>query len=243
MRLGGLQKTSLIDFPGKISAVVFTQGCNFRCGFCHNPDLIPTQSGRSDLGTSLRSDLGDALSEVEFFEFLLSRKGKLEGVVITGGEPTIQADLPQFISRIRDHEYSVKLDTNGSNPLMLEGLTAGKQIDYAAMDIKGPLESYTNISRFDDTENIRKSIEIIESSGLPYEFRTTVLPAYHKIEDFEKMGELIRGAERFAVQGFRPENTFDKSLEKTEIFTRSDLLEIAEIMRKYVKEVVIRENL
>lgn len=229
MKIAGIVKSSLIDFPGKIAAVVFTQGCNFRCGFCHNPDLIPGGEGK--------------ISEIEFFEFIQSRHGKLDGVVITGGEPTVQADLPQFISRIKDHEYLVKLDTNGGNPVMLKNLIDAKLVDFVAMDIKGPLESYTKICRFDEGENIKESINIITESGLLYEFRTTAVPFYHKISDFEKVGKLIEGAERFAIQGFRPQNTFDKALEKMEPFSKSQLEEIVKIMRRYVKEVVIHENL
>jgi pyruvate formate lyase activating enzyme len=230
MQIAGLVKTSLIDYPGLLSAVVFTQGCNFRCGFCHNPDLIPS-IGNTDT------------SEIEFFEFLESRRNVLEGVVITGGEPTIQPDLMQFISRIRDHRLKIKLDTNGSNPETLKRLLETNLIDYIAMDIKGPFEGYNNICRFGEIENIKECIEIVEKSGLPYEFRTTVLPAYHKIEDFEMVGDMIRGAERFAVQGFRSDVTFDKSLKDTKAFTIEELNQIAEIMQKYVKEVVVRDNL
>lgn len=229
MRLGGLVKSSLIDYPGRVSCVVFTQGCNFRCGFCHNPNLIPGGEGN--------------LSEVELFEFLESRKGKLDGVVITGGEPTIQSDLEKFISRIKDHGFSIKLDTNGGNPGVLKSLIDEELIDFVAMDIKGPVEKYSQISRFDDAEKIKESIKIIIESGLPHEFRTTILPAYHEISDFHKMGELIKGAQRYAIQGFRDEITFDKTLKGSKKFDRDDLDQIAEIMRQYVSEVTIRENI
>jgi pyruvate formate lyase activating enzyme len=230
MQIAGLQKTSLIDYPGLLSAVVFTQGCNFRCGFCHNPDLIPS-IGNSDT------------SEIEFFEFLESRRNVLEGIVITGGEPTIQPDLMQFISRVRDHRLKIKLDTNGSNPETLKRLLETKLIDYIAMDIKGPFEKYNPICRFGEINNIKESIEIIKKSGLPYEFRTTVLPAFHELADFEKIGEAINGADRYAIQGFRPDVTFDKALRDTKPFTVEELDQIADIMRKYVKEVVVRNNL
>lgn len=228
MKLAGLIKSSLIDYPGRISAVVFTQGCNFRCGFCHNPDLIPGGQGN--------------ISEIEFFDFLSKRAGKLEGVVITGGEPTIQADLPQFIARIREYGYSVKLDTNGSNPSLLNNLLTNQLIDYVAMDIKGPLENYSRISHFSDTSNIEISIEIIKKAGIPHEFRTTVLPAYHKVEDFEKIGKLLAGAQRYALQGFRDENVFDKTLVGGEKFMKHELEAMAGIMKRYVSDVVIREN-
>jgi pyruvate formate lyase activating enzyme len=230
MKLGGLINTSLIDYPGQLSAVVFTQGCNFRCGFCHNPDLIPNVGERE-------------VSEIEFFEFLEQRRAVLEGVVITGGEPTIQSDLMQFISRIRDHRLKIKLDTNGSNPEILKRLIESNLLDYIAMDIKGPYEKYNEIARFGDKKNIEESIRIIMESGLPYEFRTTVIPKYHAIEDFEKMGEMIRGADRYVIQGFRDDITFDKSLQGEKKFNNDELEKIAGIMRGYVKEVATRDNL
>jgi pyruvate formate lyase activating enzyme len=229
MKLAGLVKTSLIDYPGKIAAVVFTQGCNFRCGFCHNPDLIP--------GTG-----ENQVSEIEFFQFLASREGVLEGVVITGGEPTIQADLPQFIQKIKEFGYFVKLDSNGSNPKMLKDLINAKLVDFLAMDIKGPLDSYDKISHFSDEKNIEESIKLIMESGLDYEFRTTVLPFFHQISDFEKVGEMINGAKRYAIQGFRPEVTFDKTLRDAIPFNNEELEKIATIMRRYVKDVAIRNN-
>lgn len=229
MRLSGLVKASLIDYPARVSCVVFTQGCNFRCGFCHNPDLIPGGDG--------------TLSEIEFFEFLEDRKGKLDGVVVTGGEPTVQTDLPNFLSRIKDHGFSIKLDTNGGNPDVLEGLIKAELVDFIAMDIKGPLEKYSRICRFDDVDNIQRSIKIILNSGLPHEFRTTVLPSYHEIADFEKIGGLIKDAQRYAIQGFRDDVVFDKALVGSGKFNSADLEQIADIIKKYVAEVAIRENL
>lgn len=228
MKLAGLVKSSLIDYPGRVAAVVFTQGCNFRCGFCHNPDLIPGGEG--------------GLSELELFEFLSKRVGKLDGVVITGGEPTIHYDLSQFIRRIREYGFSVKLDTNGSNPSLLSSLLTENLLDFVAMDIKGKGKDYSRISHYSDLSNIERSVEIIKKAGIPYEFRTTVLPAYHKVEDFEEIGQWLSGAQRYAVQGFRDENLFDKTLVGSKKFQRHELDAIAAIMNKYVGEVVIREN-
>lgn len=228
MNISGLVKSSLIDYPGRIAAVVFAQGCNFRCGFCHNPDLIPGGKGE--------------ISEIQFFEFLTSRKGKLDGVVITGGEPTLQADLPFFITRIKEHDFSVKLDTNGSNPRMLKDLLDRELVDFVAMDIKGPLESYSRIAHFSETQNILQSIELIKRARIPHEFRTTVLPAFHKTEDFKKIGALIKGGQKYAIQGFRDENVFDKSLRGTPKFSDAELEEIEKIMSLYVPEIVIRKN-
>jgi pyruvate formate lyase activating enzyme len=228
MNLSGLVKSTLIDYPGRVAAVVFTQGCNFRCGFCHNPDLIPGGEG--------------TLSEIEFFEFLNTRAGKLDGVVVTGGEPTIQEDLPNFLSKIKEHEFSVKLDTNGSNPAVLSSLIAEGLIDFVAMDIKGDFDDYSKIAHYSDVENIKRSIEIIKKSDIPYEFRTTALPRYHKVEEFEKLGRILSGAKRYAVQGFRDENVFDKTLMGSPKFSSHELATIAAIMRRYVDDVVIREN-
>ena len=157
MLIGGLQKTSLLDFPDKISAIVFTAGCNFRCGYCHNPELI------------------NSIAPVtEVFEFLKNRVGKLEGVVITGGEPCLQKDLPEFIKQVKSLGFAVKLDTNGSYPEMLAKVLP--DLDYVAMDIKAPLEKYSAVANWNgDVENIRKSIDMIMNSGVDYEFRTTVV--------------------------------------------------------------------
>lgn len=233
MVFSGLVKTSLIDYPGRISAVLFTQGCNFACGFCHNPDLVPLEA------EGLRQ-----YSEEEILTFLKSRKGKLEGVVITGGEPLIHRGIEGFIKKVKDIGYAVKLDTNGTNPNFLKKLIKKNLIDFVAMDIKNSLDKYEDtIGKKIDQKAISKSIKIIMGSGLPYEFRTTVLPHYHEFDNFEKMGEMIRGAENYAIQGFVPQNTLNKRLEQADQFNDKDLQKIAEIMQKYVKNVVVRDNL
>ncbi len=229
MKIAGLIKTSLIDYPGEVAAVVFTQGCNFRCGFCHNPDLIPIAEGK--------------ITETEVLAFLASRKGKLDGVVITGGEPTLQSDSPDFTKKIKDLGLKVKLDTNGSNPKMLGGLIKGKLVDYVAMDIKNSPDKYQETCGMAFNGNIKESIELIKESGLDYEFRTTVLPKYHNLADFEELGKAIMSAKKYVVQGFRNEITFDKGLKNTSKFAQEDLLKIKKIMQKYVKEVEIRANI
>jgi pyruvate formate lyase activating enzyme len=178
--------------------------------------------------------------------------------VITGGEPTIQADLPQFIGKIKEFGYFVKLDSNGSNPKMLKDLINAKLIDFVAMDIKGPLESYPKITHWGGTEKtersgapllsegkgaaVEESIKLITESGLDYEFRTTVLPFFHQISEFEKVGQMIEGAKRYVIQGFRPDITFDKALRDAIPFNNEELEKIAVVMRRYVKDVAIREN-
>ena len=229
MEISGLIKTSLIDYPEKIAAVIFTQGCNFQCGFCHNPDLIPI--------------IGGKISEKDIFNYLDLRKEKLDGVVITGGEPSIQKNLEKFMTKIKDRGFLVKLDTNGSNPYGLQSLLDKKLIDYVAMDIKGPLEEYSKITSFLNNNVIQKSIELLINGKVSYEFRTTVLPYYHKIADFHKIGQLLKGAEMFTIQGFRSQITYDKRLKTAQSFSLKDLEKIKEIMKIYVKTVVIHDNI
>jgi len=162
MRIGGFQKFSLIDYPGKVCCIVFTQGCNFRCGYCHNPDLVYPH-------------LFSKTIPVQYiFDFLRSRKRKLDGVAITGGEPTLQKDLIPFIKDIKKEGFLVKLDSNGSNPQVLQNIFSSNLIDYIAMDIKGPFQKYNKVCAVEvDIKDIKKSIRMIEHSGISYEFRTT----------------------------------------------------------------------
>jgi pyruvate formate lyase activating enzyme len=183
MIIGGLQKISLIDYPGMICAVAFTQGCNFRCSYCHNPELVDP------------ARYGACLSADEVLAFLEKRRGKLDALTISGGEPTIQTDLTSFIKRVRDRGFLIKLDTNGSSPDVLDGLMNDKLVDYIAMDVKGPLDKYeTIVCKAVDVKKIQKSIRLIMASGLPYEFRTTVVKSLLQESDILKVGELIQNA-------------------------------------------------
>ena len=162
MKIGGLIKFTLIDFPGRPAAVIFTQGCNFRCRYCHNPELVYPHL------------FTETVSDEEIFAFLQRRQGSLEGVVVSGGEPTLHDDLPAFIARIKALGYAVKLDTNGSRPEMLQELFDKKLLDYIAMDLNAPLDKYSLITGVEtNPEIIRKSMDLIRQSGLAYEFRTT----------------------------------------------------------------------
>lgn len=220
MIIGGLQKTSLLDFPEKIAAIVFTMGCNFRCGYCHNPELIN----------------GEAKIE-EVFEFLKTRQGKLDGVVITGGEPCLQKDLPEFIKQVKELGFAVKLDTNGSFPEMLEKVLP--DLDYVAMDIKAPLEKYSQIVNVDvDTSKILKSIEVLKNGGVDYEFRTTVVKSQLSFEDFEKIGQLIQGAPRYYLQKFVASKILDKSLENEKTYSTEEFERIIDMLKSYVKAEV-----
>lgn len=225
MQIGGLQKTSLLDYPDKISAIVFTKGCNFRCGYCHNSELI---------------DFSDSLiTEKEFFNFLEKRLGKLDGIVITGGEPCLQLDLLEFIRKIKNIGFLVKLDTNGSNPKMLNDVL--NDVDYIAMDIKAPLEKYPQITRVNiDTEKIKKSINIIKNSGIDYEFRTTVVKSQLSFEDFEQIGKLINGAKKYYLQKFVPQKTLDKNMMNEITYSNQEFEQIKKILNKYIENVSIR---
>ena len=192
MRIGGLQKFSLIDYPDKFSCIIFTQGCNFRCFWCYNPELVYPHLFKN------------TISENYVLSFLESRRNDLEAVVITGGEPTIQPDLTEFIEKIKKMGYLVKLDTNGSNPYILEKLLKNKLVDYIAMDIKAPPEKYSLlIGKAIDISLIFKSIEIIENYSPDYEFRTTFVPSLLSEDDIEKIKKLVRDKRKYRVQSYR----------------------------------------
>ncbi|MBQ2645431.1 anaerobic ribonucleoside-triphosphate reductase activating protein [bacterium] len=227
--IGGIQKTSLIDYPKKIASIVFTQGCNFRCGYCHNPELLSFDSN------NVRYDIPDFLS------FLKTRIGKIDGVVITGGEPTLQSDLYNSIKEIKSLGFSVKLDTNGSNPQYLEQLISENLIDYIAMDIKAPLEKYKLITNVEvDTKNIQSSITMIMNSQIDYEFRTTVLKSLLSFQDFEEIGKLVCNAERYYIQKFVCSKIYDNNLKDKNNYSNSEFKEICNILQKYVKTVQLR---
>lgn len=191
MRIGGFQKLTLIDFPGLVAAIVFTQGCNFRCRFCHNPELVLPELFR------------DPLAPEEILEYLRNRQGRLEGVVITGGEPTIQEGLADFITRVKELGYALKLDTNGSHPEVLSSLLASKLLDYIAMDVKSSLENYPRVTAIDcDTAKIKESIDLIINSGVPYQFRTTLVKGLCPEEELMAIQPLIAKANHYVLQSF-----------------------------------------
>jgi pyruvate formate lyase activating enzyme len=217
MKIGGLQKISLIDYPGWISAIVFTQGCNFRCPYCHNPELVdPAQ-------------YGPILSEEEVISFLEKRRGKLDAVTVTGGEPTLQPDLDRFLQEIKGMGYLTKIDTNGSNPDVLERLIRGRLVDYLAMDVKGPLQKYERIANVKvQTAKIRRSIELITASGIEHEFRTTVVRSQLDNEDLIATSELLKKG-LYVLQSFVPAKSLDHEF-LTEISYSPE--EFADIQKK-----------
>ncbi|HEB01381.1 MAG TPA: anaerobic ribonucleoside-triphosphate reductase activating protein [Candidatus Portnoybacteria bacterium] len=230
MLIAGLQKVTLIDYPGQVAATIFTLGCNFRCGFCHNPELVELDRKSPFL-----------ISEEEVFKFLKSRKGLLDGVCLTGGEPTLHQDCPAFIKKIKKLGFLVKLDTNGTNPQMLEKLISQRLIDYLAMDIKNSPEKYQEtVGTKVNLKNIQKSIELIKNSGLDYQFRTTVVPGLIDEKEIKKIGQWIKGAKEFAVQQFQTTKTFDKSFEKVKPYSDEKLKELVEVIKPYVEEVKLQ---
>lgn len=202
MILGGLVPFSLNDFPGNISAVVFTQGCNFRCPFCHNGSLLTSQP-----------DPDYSLTELEFFDFLKEKQGKLDGIVISGGEPTLHADLPAFIRTIKMMGFKIKLDTNGSRPGMLKTLIDETLLDYIAMDIKAPIHRYDHLTGVSpEKKNIIESLYLISGSGIRHQFRSTVVPSLLSEEDLSMIRSMIPSGSRYTIQSFDPKNALDPAL-------------------------------
>lgn len=226
MRIGGIQKSSLLDFPNMISAIVFTKGCNFACDYCHNPELF--NSG-VDYTTS------------EFFEFLNTRKGKLDGIVITGGEPCLQPDLMDFIKRIKQMGFLVKLDTNGSFPDVIQKLLNENLLDYIAMDIKAPIEKYNAVSNSTiSTDKIITSVNLIMNSGIDYEFRTTIVKSQLAFEDFENIGDLIKGAKKYYLQKFVPTKTLNPAFLSEQTYNDEDFKRIIDILACKISLVEVR---
>lgn len=232
MIIGGIQKFSLIDYPGKISAVVFLVGCNFRCGFCHNPELV--------LPELLINQ--PKISEKDFFDFLSARRGKLDGVCITGGEPTIWQDLPEFVEKIKKLGFLVKFDTNGSNPKMVKKLIDLNLIDYFAVDIKNSLEKYEKTVNVKiEAKKIAKTLKTIVLAGIPLELRTTAVPGLITCEDFAKIKKWLMGLGvldkicLYAIQQFRPMKTLDKSFSKIKPYSEEELREMGKIFGNKVK--------
>ncbi len=229
-RIVGFAKTSLLDWDGMIATTVYLQGCNLRCPFCHNPDLV-----------SVNGEVEEAPWEV-LEEYLSENNDFLDGVVVTGGEATLNEDLPDMIRRIRSLGLKVKLDTNGTNPGMLEDLLRAGLLDCVAMDVKGPLDQqYSQVCGTEvDLEAIKRSIELIMTSGVDYEFRTTVVPHYLNPGDVERIAAYIGGAKKYALQRFKNDRTLDKRLGQIQPYSEGEMLGMAETARKYVRKVIVR---
>jgi len=274
MLIGGLQKFSLLDYPGKLSAIVFTQGCNFRCQFCYNPMLVwssfaPLSGATADKPAQIKNRAGlsasgfaveeqdsklkyakefgrqkvhPMINQDDFFVFLKDRAGKLDAVVITGGEPCLQKDLADFMKRIKGLGYLIKLDTNGSYPEILAEFIKEKLIDYLAMDLKAPEAKYEETIGVEaNFNNIKKSVKMIMASGLPYEFRTTVVPDLLDKDDIAEMGKIIKGADLWYLQNFKSQNDLVNQDFKGKVpYNSRQMKEMAAIGREYVKKCEVR---
>lgn len=225
----GLQKTSLIDYAPHVASVIFLKGCNFRCPYCQNPDLV------------LDSAELPTMPEEEILNFLEKRKKWIDGVCISGGEPTIQKDLPVFVEKIKKLGLKVKLDTNGSSPQMLKELIDKKLVDHISMDIKAPIEKYVDVIKIKiNINDIKESVDIIKKSDIDYEFRTTVVPTITKEEDIKKIGEWLKGSERFFIQQFRPNTCLDKNFESIKPYTKQELQKLMILAEPYFEFVGMR---
>lgn len=230
VKIGGLEKTSLLDYPGKISAIIFTYGCNLRCSYCHNPELVIEEF-----------DKERSVSEKYLLSFLESKKGKLDAVVITGGEPLLHNDLEKLIKKIKKMGFLVKLDTNGLLPDRLKTLIRNGLLDYIAMDIKYPSADYPAMTGYPAVrDKIKESIEIIMNSGIDYEFRTTYVKGIHTFESAKRIGLMISGARVYYVQNFRDGKTITPGFDSSNSFTEKELKKLRSTVSPYVKRALIR---
>ena len=230
MKIGGLQKVSLIDYPGLICATIFLQGCNFKCSYCHNPELVDPRLFQP------------CIKENEVLDFLNTRKGKLDALTITGGEPTIHDDLALFIKKFKKMKFAVKLDTNGSQPQVIKTLLDEKLLDFIAMDIKAPLEKYKSVVKVPvNSDLIKESIKLILKAKIPHEFRTTVVESQLEEKDILQIAKLISGANSYVLQKFVPAKTLDKKLLKEKSYTDEKFQKIKKRLENETYSVIIRQ--
>lgn len=227
MIIAGMQKLTLLDYPGHMACIIFTKGCNFNCSFCQNSGLI------------CNAEDDDCISESEVLAYLEKRKKVLDGLVISGGEPTVQKGLKEFIIKVKNLGLKVKLDTNGYNPSLLKELLNENLLDYVAMDVKADMKGYQNvIGKGIITEKILESINILINSSIDYEFRTTIIKGIHDIEKIKEILELIGTKSKYYIQNFRlSENVIDKNLQS---FSNEELEEIENEIRKKYKLAKVR---
>ena len=231
IKIGGLQKLTLIDYPGKLACTLFLTGCNFFCPWCYSRELVLPEEIKKQ----------PQISQKDFFKFLKERKDLLEGVVFCGGEPTINKELPSFAKKIKKMGYLVKLDTNGSNPKMIKELIDKELIDYVAMDVKLPKEKYPQIfAKRAKIKDIEKTIKILKEAKIDYEFRTTVIPTIHQKEDILKIAHWIKPAPKYFLQNFRAEKTVNPSFEKIKPYPQEYLLEIQKAISPFFDTCQVR---
>ncbi len=224
MKFSGLQKTSLIDFPGRISSILFTPGCNLRCPYCQNWRIAVNPQG-------------PFLTEDEALAILESRKKFIDAVVVTGGEPLIHSDAPLFLKKLKERGFAVKLDTNGFFPKLLKKCLV--HVDYVAVDIKTSPEKYHLVGA-KEIDSLLETVSLLMNSSVDYEFRSTVVPGIVDEEDIAKMGEVVRGAKRFAFQQFIPDDALEERFRKIHPYPPETIKRFSEIMKKYVNEVILR---
>lgn len=228
MIFGGFQKLTLLDYPGKVSCILFTKGCNFYCPFCHNAPLVKSNVDEQNI------------TSFEVFDYLKKRQGILEGVCISGGEPLLHKELDEFLQKVKELGYFVKLDTNGSFPKRLKSLVSNGLVDYVAMDIKNSFEKYSKTAGLEkvNISNIKESIEFLLSDNVDYEFRTTVVDELHTVEDIEKICMEIKGAKKYYLQNFLDSgNIIGKNLHPVE---SEELEKMQKAALKYVKTAQVR---
>jgi len=224
MKFAGIQKTSLIDFPDRVSTVLFTPGCNLRCPFCHNWRLVLEPKG-------------PFLSEEATLQILRSRKKYVDAVAITGGEPTMHPEIPRFLGELNKEGFHVKIDTNGFFPQVLKECMP--YVDYISLDVKTTLEKYQLLGA-KNVDNYLQTVKMLRQGSVEYEFRTTVVPGFVNEEDIPKIGEVIREAKRFAFQQFVPDETLDKAFKNVKPYSAEKIVHFADTMKKYVEEVILR---
>lgn len=224
MKFSGLKKISLIDFPDHVASVLFTPGCNLRCPFCHNWRIATDPQP-------------PFLQEGAALEILESRRKYVDAVVVTGGEPCLHKELPKFLAKLKEHGFTVKLDTNGFFPETLERCLAF--VDYVAMDVKTSREKYTLLGA-NDTVPLIRSIELLKAGKVPYEFRTTLVPEFVTVDDAQAIGEMVKGAKVHALQQFISEDTLDKRFQTLKPFAPEVISELASIIGQFAEKVVLR---
>ena len=227
MNIAGLQKMTLLDFPGRIACTVFLPGCNLRCPFCHNASLVLPQREK------------DVITEEALLDFLKLRKKKLDGVCVTGGEPTLYIDLPDLLKKIKDLGFQVKLDTNGTNPKMLGQILKDGLCDYVAMDIKNSPDKYAaTCGGVDVLDAVKESVSILMKSSTEYEFRTTVMHPYHDPEDFVKIGQWLQGAKQYFIQGFV--DSGDLLSQECTVLTETQVKALKDAVQTYIPNTQLR---
>lgn len=224
MKFSGLQKISLLDYPNKVASVLFTPGCNLRCGFCHNWRIVVDPQP-------------PFLQEGVALDILEGRKKYVDAVVVTGGEPCMHKELPKFLAKLKERGFQVKLDTNGFYPEVLEECLA--HVDYVALDVKTCLDKYKLLGA-QDTAGLMRTVEILKTGKVPYEFRTTIVPELVTPEDVPCIGEVVKGAATHALQQFVPKDTLDKRFEGLKPYAPETIRGFAETMKKYAESVILR---